>query len=682
MKRHCDSSTGKAHNYAMTLERRTPSSPFVVPSVPKQTSIIDSSKAATEQAHRKLLQTAYHLAMTPTMPLSHFEVLVKVQRTNGVKLIQGKHDGRSAKEYISALAEAVEEKCAVILGSKNFMTLLSDGSQARKTKSDKEMVMIRIERNGLPCYIVASLIEMSEWGGTGAEALKDGIDGIFTDDGIFKINSEDYKLKLVGCTADGASVNFGQHTGLLTRLDEERGWLIKIHCANHRTELAVKDAFKESVFNEVDTMYNTLFNLIKNSGKIKEEVKAAAAALNIQNYTLPKLTGTRFIGHRVSAYKALLNMWPAIITALENVVADSKIKSETKSKATGMLRKHRSYEILAKTCVYLDLLEAVRPASKVFEGEGLMIHEVKSTINMTTLELSEFEDCDDIENDITSHIRRFFPDGENAITTKNFAPGDGLRKEKNRSYTHVDMTPYLVNISNRSIDIAFNAKKKFSGKIKEMLQDRFDNSYGDNVINAMKWFDIKNWRDEKEYGYEDFAALYTHFEESLNNAGYEPDKVKKEWGRVRHYILSNFKKSDESRDIWCKVLLSMRKDFPNIVILIELIISFSGSNSTVERAFSLLTNMLSDRRLSTAHATMNMLMKVKLSDSLWNDVEREEVLTRALEIFLSKRRRVQVDNDDVAVKKRKIEINEKSKYGKEVCEWIDSGSDTSDSDNE
>ena len=88
------------------------------------------------------MTTAYHLAMTPTMPLSHFEILVKVQRTNGVRLIQGKHDERSAKEYISAIAQAMEEKCAVVLALKNFMTLLSDGSQARKKKNDKELVLI------------------------------------------------------------------------------------------------------------------------------------------------------------------------------------------------------------------------------------------------------------------------------------------------------------------------------------------------------------------------------------------------------------------------------------------------------------------------------------------------------------------------------------------------------------
>ena len=42
----------------------------------------------------------------------------------------------------------IREKVAQILGSSNFMAVLTDGSQARKTGSDKEMVLIRTERNG------------------------------------------------------------------------------------------------------------------------------------------------------------------------------------------------------------------------------------------------------------------------------------------------------------------------------------------------------------------------------------------------------------------------------------------------------------------------------------------------------------------------------------------------------
>ena len=63
-------------------------------------------------------------------------------------MFSAKNDGRAAKEYISSISQAVTEKCVVILGSKNFMSLLTDGSQARKTLDDKEMVLVRVERNG------------------------------------------------------------------------------------------------------------------------------------------------------------------------------------------------------------------------------------------------------------------------------------------------------------------------------------------------------------------------------------------------------------------------------------------------------------------------------------------------------------------------------------------------------
>ena len=103
---------------------------------------------------------------------------------------------------------------------------------------------------------MASLLEMTDWGGTGAEALKQGIDSIFDEEGPLPL--PDYNTKLVSCTADGASVNFGVKTGLLTRLDSDRGWLVNIHCSNHRIELAVKDAFNNSTFQKIDEYYATL----------------------------------------------------------------------------------------------------------------------------------------------------------------------------------------------------------------------------------------------------------------------------------------------------------------------------------------------------------------------------------------------------------------------------------------
>ena len=396
------------------------------------------------------------------MALSQFKTLVKMQTDNGVRLIDGEHDHRSAKVYISCIADAVAEKCAVILGSKHFMSVLSDGSQARKTKSDKEMVMVRFERNGLPCYIVASLLEMEDFGGTGAESLYNGINGIFAVNGTLPL--DDYRTKLVSCTADGASVNFGRISGLLTRLDNDRGWLIKIHCANHRVELSVKDAFEQSTFTSIlDPLYTSIYTLLKNSGKLKSEVKSACEALNIKHYVLPKLTGTRFIGHRVTSFTSLLNVWPALVEMLGNVIADPKTKSSVRAKATGILNKLKSYAVLCNVCSYLDLLEAVLPISKIFEGEGLMIYEVPSAVHESMDCLDEIQKFGSMDDDLVTHMRRFVleKDGDETKLIVNYKPHPDVSKTTGRKSTNVDMS-YVTYANDLSRESSFTAKKKMA----------------------------------------------------------------------------------------------------------------------------------------------------------------------------------------------------------------------------
>lgn len=40
-----------------------------------------------------------------------------------------------------------------------------------------------------------------------------------------------------------------------------------------------------------------LFNLFKKSGKLKRAAKRVAKEANVDAYLLPKVTGTRFVGH-------------------------------------------------------------------------------------------------------------------------------------------------------------------------------------------------------------------------------------------------------------------------------------------------------------------------------------------------------------------------------------------------
>ena len=52
------------------------------------------------------------------------------------------------------------------------------------------------------------------------------------------------------------------------------------------------------------------------------------------------------------------------------------------------------------------------------------------------------------------------------------------------------------------------------------------------------------------------------------------------------------------------MLLYRHDKFPNLCLLASLIVSISGSNSSVECTFSFVTNILSDKHLSVSHNTL------------------------------------------------------------------------------
>ena len=101
-------------------------------------------------------------------------------------------------------------------------------------------------------------------------------------------------------------------------------------------------------------------------------------------------------------------------------------------------------------------------------------------------------------------------------------------------------------------------------------------------------------------------------------------------------------------------------EYPNLCFLAELIIAISGSNSSVERAFSLLTRMLSDQRLSTSHATINMRLSIKINDALWSKDEKEMLIERALQIYHEKRRILSLEEREPATEPPPTEKSENS----------------------
>ena len=123
------------------------------------------------------------------------------------------------------------------------------------------------------------------------------------------------------------------------------------------------------------------------------------------------------------------------------------------------------------------------------------------------------------------------------------------------------------------------------------------------------------------------------------------------------------------------------EEFPNLCKLASLIMSISGSNSSVERTFSVVTNILSDKRLSMRHGTINESLIVYGNDDLWTTEERTEIINCAVEIYLKKRRsrsrdpelrkRQTTDDADCDIsfsREDEAEFQHRSPLGRILCE--------------
>ena len=131
----------------------------------------------------------------------------------------------------------------------------------------------------------------------------------------------------------------------------------------------MKDTISQIIdYQECDQFY-TIFYLFKNSGKLKTLAKKEAEALNITWYRLPKLNGTRFVGHGHRALKKLLHNWPALLTAFTDFLSSERNnKKANRAKVTRILNKLKYYCFLCTMPAYLEIVENITPSSMVFEN--------------------------------------------------------------------------------------------------------------------------------------------------------------------------------------------------------------------------------------------------------------------------------------------------------------------------
>ena len=177
----------------------------------------------------------------------------------------------------------------------------------------------------------------------------------------------EFHTKLAGFNVDGALVNKGIHKGL-AQLCESSPCLNVVHCFNHLFELAIKDAFKATFFEDIDTLLNKLYYLYRKSPK---RLRKLCEFSEVYEKSVPKpakANGTRWISHKFTSMNIFLKNYGIFITHLESL-ANTDEQALKHHEIEGYAKKWQYAKFPLHITMYLDVLLPLKVLSASLQQE-------------------------------------------------------------------------------------------------------------------------------------------------------------------------------------------------------------------------------------------------------------------------------------------------------------------------
>ena len=168
-------------------------------------------------------------------------------------------------------------------------------------------------------------------------------------------------------------------------------------------------------------------------------------------------------------------------------------------------------------------------------------------------------------------------------------PATALFREKNQLTDEAKAkSQQLITIHRHEISV----KKVFQGKqsvkkirdnllplIADAIKNRFK-SFEEDIYQAMYVIDHHRWDYENSnYGIEDIQLLSTHFFEPLEKYKFDLQASKFEFRQLKKLVNSKYRHLTYSTSLWRVIFQQHAQLFPNILLIMEIILCISTSSS-------------------------------------------------------------------------------------------------------
>ncbi|KAL8572378.1 hypothetical protein ACOMHN_023147 [Nucella lapillus] len=551
------------------------------------------------------MNTAYCIAKEE-LSFTHMKALVLLQKKNGLNITPTYDNDVRCAELISTIASDLQEENASQIKDCKYISIMIDGA-TDSSVTENEAVYVRYVEDGVPVNHLVSLTEVSY-------AHADGVLECINSS-MVKFGLENWKDKLVGFCADGATVNLGQSNGVVAKLREDNPKLIDIHCMAHRLELAVLGVLKKVKM--VETVNDTLHLIWKTyhfSPKSKRELQTVCEELATRFYKPKPVKGTRWIPHLDRALKIFLKgqddlvmkagEYSAVAIHMENLKETSR-NADVAGRGRKVSATMKDLQFAAFSHFLADVFQEISKLSLLLQSKDLILPCAIDGVENCFTSLDAMKTDPFPGGLLETFITECLEKQTRGFHTTTF---QGLEMKGDRNRVIEDLKPHMKHVC----EVA-----------DRHLRNRFDNLLGVNkdqgaqaAVSAFSIFHHDKWPVnrsslELSHGNKELKVLTEWFGGKLLQAGCDVEKLQGEWRGLKKLVSNNF--SEKSYlDLYQMLLMKKpyRDSFKNILHLVQILIFLPISSANCERAFSAQKRIKSSTRSSLSTSRLSDLIVI------------------------------------------------------------------------
>ncbi|XP_013370455.1 PREDICTED: sperm flagellar protein 2 isoform X2 [Chinchilla lanigera] len=535
------------------------------------------NRAATEVTVRTMSKVTFgrvenlfrscHAIAKTGRPLKDFIWMCKLDDMKGVDIGSVFRTNKSARTFTYFIAEVEGKNLREKLEKTKFFSIISDRI-IDSLMEEAELVYVQFAQGGkVHCQIVGlQIVERKD-----SVTIKNAIEKILEINLQLRLSSQDWAKKLVGFGSDDTFRMEGEN-GVALLLKEIQPCVQTVYCFAHQLELSYKAVFQDiPLYNDVKELLHSICHFYHNSPLHKSSLVTAFKSLRLLPVMPSQIEDKRWLRGLQEALQNFLKGFPAIVQQLQSLTlqTDDNSRSTGQHKARELLDRLLQADVVKFAHFLLDVINVLSILSCVNQNRNSSIADIFATLEATLEMLQIYQ----------------------------------TRGKGNISAVRNVVITHLV--------------KRLQGCFRDASPD---------VVKATIIGSFKLWptRINQEFGEKEVSILMAHYEPVLEGANVKMGEVDTEWSMLKLEIYARFQ--NIKKLTWDYVNSIYSHKYPNILMLVDLVLALPACSAEAERGFSQMKHTRSHWHAKVKAERMTDILVIQLNSPDINNFDPKKAI--------------------------------------------------------